>query len=129
MKYLSFVVMLLLSFLWSGAATPKDDQAKLDKMCEERGHVEPSVTLVTSMYCEPYTLDFTDSTVVVYPGCNTIKYTCERCHRYVSEEEQDRRTCVWRRDISDTAQVKPTVTLRNDTIYYSKPDKESESDD
>ncbi|MBK7381709.1 MAG: hypothetical protein IPJ03_22475 [Ignavibacteriales bacterium] len=66
--------------------------------CEERGHVKPNVVFVTDDFCIPYTIDYSDSTVRVYPECNFVQYKCTRCGKQIEETYQkEKRVVIWRK--------------------------------
>ena len=66
-------------------------------ICEERGHLCGDVFFSTLMYCPPYVEDYEDSTITVYPACNTITYDCSRCGERVSELEKEKRITTWKK--------------------------------
>jgi hypothetical protein len=68
-----------------------------NKICEERGHLPGGFITKTLAYCPPYQIDYDDSTVMVYPACNSITYTCSRCGERVSEREKERRVLIWKK--------------------------------
>ena len=72
-------------------------QDSLDAICAERGHVSDGVCSRTLEYCMPYTIDYEDSTVRVYPACNTTTCTCVRCGREYSYEGSEVRETIWRK--------------------------------
>ena len=71
------------------------------KICKERGHVSPGVGMSTLMWCPPYQIDYPDSTVMVYPACNTTSYVCSRCGETVSDKGKESRVVTWRRPIEE----------------------------
>lgn len=82
------------------------------KICKERGHVSPGVGMSTLMWCPPHQIDYPDSTVMVYPACNTTSYVCARCGKYISEREKESRVVTWRRPI----QIMDTTFFLTDSI-------------
>lgn len=66
--------------------------------CEERGHVKPNIVSVTDDICMPYTIDYPDSTLKIYPECNFIQYKCTRCGKQIEEVYQkEKRILIWRK--------------------------------
>ena len=84
------------SFSYGQSDTVKIDTT-VNKICVERGHIMSGVCTSTLMYCPPYTIDTDSTTILVYPSCNTISYTCKRCGKSVSEREPERRVVIWRK--------------------------------
>ena len=80
-------------------------------ICEERGHLCGDVFFSTLMYCPPYVEDYEDSTITVYPACNTITYDCSRCGERVSELEKEKRIVTWKRKIIETDPPLHTIQI------------------
>jgi hypothetical protein len=67
-------------------------------LCMERRHVKPCIVMSTNIYCSSYIIDTDSITIQVYPSCNWITYTCERCGKTISEQEPEHRIVIWRKN-------------------------------
>lgn len=98
-------IFLLLLILISFSANAQNKNIHLDKtllidtinLCKERGHIVPEICMSTAMYCPPYYIETDSSTIKVYPSCNYITYTCERCSLEITEREREKREVIWRK--------------------------------
>ena len=66
-------------------------------LCKERGHVKGEVIMITDAYCPPYLTENDSVSIMIYPGCNTITYTCQRCGKIISEPEKEIKVIIWKR--------------------------------
>jgi hypothetical protein len=82
---------VLLFSLWALAAQSQDS------ICLQRGHIVIN-GWVTSAYCPPYTIDTDSTSILVYPACNSITGTCERCNKEVTQMEKEQRTIIWKKE-------------------------------
>lgn len=64
-------------------------------ICNQRGHICMGICSITDMYCKPYLIENDTISVKVYPGCNTITYTCARCGKLIKEKEKEIRDTIW----------------------------------
>jgi hypothetical protein len=101
MKMKTMIAALTVACTAGFGVQAQPDTVKIDtatyETCSERGHVMGDIISRTLMYCPPYTIDTDSTTVIVYPGCNSISYRCARCGMIVSDGEKERRVVVWRR--------------------------------
>ena len=72
--------------------SPKDSL-----ICVERGHVLTGTCTQTLAWCPPYTIDYADSTVTVFPNCNTSTCVCARCGQVITTGGKEFRITTWRR--------------------------------
>lgn len=75
--------------------TDNDTFGYRNLVCKERGHIQGGIITSTSMYCPPYYEENEFWTVLVYPACNYISYTCQRCGANISEQEEEQRIIIW----------------------------------
>jgi len=73
------------------------DYKQDSSICSERGHIRGDGCSTTLMYCPPYFIDYTDSTVMVYPACNSTTCTCIRCGAKFSSYGEEKRIVIWRK--------------------------------
>lgn len=72
-------------------------QLVYDSICKVRGHVPGGTCTTTAAYCPPYLVENDTISYMVYPACNYIRYTCQRCGQYISEREKETITVIWRK--------------------------------
>lgn len=103
-KLLTIFALLIISVVANGQETKTLEFVSnyvtpdtTGKICKERGHVSPGIGTSTLVWCPPYQIDYIDSTVMVYPVCNTTSYVCSRCGEMVSERGKESRVVIWRR--------------------------------
>jgi hypothetical protein len=90
----TIVVMVLTSCKAQQVDTVKADSVDL---CQERGHIHTGMVMATAMYCPPVTIDTDSTTVIIYPSCNQITYTCARCGKTIQEAEPERKVVIWKK--------------------------------
>ena len=98
---ITLIILMLLPLKLLGQDSIRLDSVIVDSsksICDERGHVMSGTFMKTLMYCAPYTIDNENETIMVYPACNTVTYTCGRCGKRVSEPEKERRVTIWSRE-------------------------------
>ena len=69
----------------------------IKKVCKDRGHSLDGWHMSTTNYCPPYKKKYPDSTVIVYPACNTSTTICTRCKATIRTKENERHVTIWRR--------------------------------
>lgn len=67
-------------------------------VCDIKGHVSNGIGSVTLAYCEPYLIDTDTCTIMVYPSCNYMTYSCLRCEKIITEKIPERRVVIWRKE-------------------------------
>lgn len=72
-------------------------QLHADSICAERGHSLSDYGSSTLAYCPPYTVDYPDYTITIYPACNTTSIFCKRCRRTISLHDKVDTVITWRR--------------------------------
>jgi hypothetical protein len=70
----------------------------VNKTYLEPWHVKGGVVMTTDMYCPPYLVENDSISYMVYPACNYITYTCQRCKKLIKEQESERRVVIWRKE-------------------------------
>lgn len=95
MKKLIFLLLALALFVFISLRAQEIDSLRV--LCKERGHVNSGVCTSTLMYCPPYLEETEYESVMVYPACNIITYTCSRCGQQIKEREKEHRVVIWRR--------------------------------
>jgi hypothetical protein len=96
MKKILFLGLILLISCFVKGQSILDSSAY--KTCLQRGHIKPEVFQMTSLDCGAYIEDTDTTTIMVYPGCNWITYTCVRCGRDIKEKEPTTRITIWRKE-------------------------------
>lgn len=97
MKTINFLVILTFLFICFESKSQTDKN--IDPVCKEKGHITPPAgVLTTLMLCPKKIVEFPDSTVQIYGGCNTLFYNCMRCHKGVTEQEKETRVTIWRKE-------------------------------
>ena len=66
-------------------------------LCQERGHIPGGYIVSTAAYCPPYFVDTDSTTVIIYPACNTESFTCKRCGKNVTQQEEERQVIIWKK--------------------------------
>jgi hypothetical protein len=99
MKKLSFLMFVFILFYSLCFDTKAQTDKKIDPVCAQKGHVKPATGVSTTlMLCPKKIVEFPDSIVQIYGGCNTIFYNCMRCHKGVAEQEKETRVTIWRKE-------------------------------
>ena len=104
------------------------DNIKLgeNKLCKERGHIQGDAIATTLAYCPPYYEENDTQTVMVYPACNYIDYTCQRCGESLREKEEERRIVIWEKGKDLTRpELKKETVLSLDTLNVYLTDIDS----
>ena len=115
MKAIILTSLILITAILFGY-NPKDDKAPKEnrvtnksrksavQLCADRGHIfdEDSTVYVpkNEAKTKSYISDYEDSTVLVTPIPYKIKRTCLRCGKSVTENPEDRREVIWRKEIA-----------------------------
>lgn len=123
MKAIIFTGLFLITVILFGY-NPKNENpkknrvtnntSKTDKqLCTERGHQFDEDSTVYVPKNEPktksYIADYEDSTVLVTPIPYRIKRTCLRCGKSVTENPEDRREILWKRQVEQTQTINPLL--------------------
>lgn len=97
--------------------TDNDTFGNRNLVCKERGHIQGGMITSTLMYCPPYYEENDTQTVLVYPACNYISYTCQRCGANISEREKEERIIIWEKGKDLTRpELKKQTVLSLDTL-------------
>lgn len=107
MKKLIFIFSLIFSFHYLGVCQMCDnvsvwhsDNIKLgeNKLCKERGHIQPNTVTSTLMHCPDYLIETDSISYIVTPGCNTIYYRCLRCGKEIEDKQKEIKTIIWKKN-------------------------------
>lgn len=93
------LIITLIATMWVAIANAQNKK-QLDSLkneCALRGHDLEDIGISTLAYCPPYNKYYPDSTVRVYPACNSTSVKCKRCKEAVMIKDKEYRIVIWRR--------------------------------
>lgn len=89
------VLALLLILAFKDCEAQAQDTLKV-QICRERGHVPEQQPDIKATLLKPYTVDYQDSTIKVYP-IPEYSFKCARCGQWVVVPESKIYETIWRR--------------------------------